>query len=168
MRGRFIIVLLCAAALALAAAPAALAAAIDVTDITPDVGGTGTSVECIVYGSFNHPINQLNFEPEFTLSDGVTTIHGVTTWFDNYGGTRAGVVFAIPHSATLGLYDLRAEQTEGLLLHSDVLLDAFLVEVLPAIDWIDPPSLVVRAPRPGPSSSTVITSSGVPALRRSS
>ena len=151
MRGRFIILLLCVAALALGAAPAAWAAAIDVTDITPDVGGTGTTVECIVYGAFNHPINQLNFEPEFTLSDGLTTIDGYTAWFDNAGGTRARVLFDIPDSATLGLYDLFAHQTVGLISNSDVLLDAFLVEEVPVIDWLDPASLSV-----GPTARTII------------
>jgi hypothetical protein len=151
MRGRFIIVLLCVAALALAAAPAALAAAIDVTDIAPDVGGAGTTVECIVYGAFNHPINQLNFEPEFTLSDGLTTIDGYTSWFDNAGGTRARVVFDIPDNATLGLYDLFAHQTVGMIPNSDVLLDAFLVQQVPVIDWLDPASLSI-----GPAAKTVI------------
>jgi len=141
MRGTSIIVLLCVAVLTLVIAPAAFAAAIDVTDISPDGGNTGETVHCTVYGVFN-PVAFQTGEPQFTLSRGLTTIYGVTTWFGGFPFQHADVRFAIPDSATLGWYDLEAEQQEGATHWSDILLNAFYVDEYPVIDWVDPEALV--------------------------
>jgi hypothetical protein len=144
MRGISIIVLLCVAVLTLAIVPAAFAAAIDVTDISPDSGNTGETVHCTVYGVFN-PVAFQTGQPQFTLDDGITTIHGVTTWFGGFPFQHADVSFAIPDSATLGWYDLEAEQQEGATHWSDILLNAFYVDEYPVIDWVEPEALMAGA-----------------------
>ncbi len=145
MRGRLIVLAVCAAVLLLFAAPAAFAAPIDVQSIAPDSAGTGETVECSISGHFNFPASVGNW-PQFTLSDGVTTIHGDTTWFAT--PNWAEVRFTIPAAATLGWYDLIAEQQLG----TDVLPNAFYVDEFPVILWVDPASLPAG---PAPRAITV-------------
>lgn len=143
MRGRLTILLACAAVLLLFAVPAAQALpALDVTDISPDIGARASSVECTVSGYFYHPIDHFNIAPAFTLTRGMYAIDGWTHGVSSTG-SHAYVRFDIPAGAPLGLYTLHAEQVTGMTPHTDFLADAFLVVQGPHITQLDPPRIVV-------------------------
>jgi hypothetical protein len=142
MKRRIVLLLVCAAALALVVAPAALATSFEITDISPDDGNRGGTISCIVYGSFYHPVSWSTHAPRFWLSDGFTDIAGSTTGVSVFG-SGAFVSFHIPAHATLGYYDLFAEQRAGGITYSDFLIDAFWVEQGPVIVGLSPSSATV-------------------------
>ena len=149
MRGRFVILLACAAVLLLFGAPAVQAVpGMYVSDITPTHGARGAVVECTVSGWFYHPLNSSIFAPSFSLTHGTYTIDGWTSGID-YTGTHAYVSFDIPMGAPTGLYTLEAWQTTlpGPVTEYDFLTNAFEVVTGPHIRALDPDRIVVGANR---------------------
>jgi hypothetical protein len=142
MKRRVLFVLVCVAALLVVAAPAAQASGdLYLYDISPNHGGSGELVNCVIQGNFYHPINHLNFAPEFSLRNGSTVIPG-TTHNVAADGSYAIASFYIPVDAPAGLYDLHASQTVGLLTYTYTRMYAFQVVLRPVITGLDPMSAV--------------------------
>ena len=149
MRGRFVILLACAAVLLLFGAPAVQALpGMYVSDITPTHGARGAVVDCTVSGHFYHPLSPSIFAPSFSLTRGGYTIDGWTTGIDAFGD-HAYVSFDIPLGAPTGLYTLEAWQTTepGPVTEYDFLTDAFEVTTGPHIRALDPDRIIVGANR---------------------
>ena len=142
MKRRIVLLLLCAAVLALAAAPAAFATSFGITGISPDVGNRGGTMACLVYGTFYYPVSYPTRAPVFTLVRGSTSIHGTTSWVGHHG-TEARVVFEIPFHAPLGYYDLHAVQEAEWVTYSDWLAGAYFVEQGPVVTGLSPSSAAV-------------------------
>jgi hypothetical protein len=152
MRKRMTLFLVILVGAMLLVAPAAMAA-INVTSMGVDHAYNGTSVSCIVYGSFLHPTGTHTLLPTFQLVNGATTIPLTTTSILEATGGKAYVTFAIPVGAALGAYTLNATQLfwiDGGLLgwigpFPDIasLASAFTVEKQPpVITSLNPPSVV--------------------------
>jgi hypothetical protein len=127
MGKRIACILLLLAAALLLVAPAAMAD-ISVTGISPNFGERGETVSCTVTGSFYHPLNMVNFAPQFSLVKGIKTIDGTTSGINPFG-TEAYVSFVIPLMSQTGAFTLYAQQTTGMVSHTDSLTNAF--QVLP-------------------------------------
>ena len=106
MGKRLAFAVVCAVALLLLAAPAALAG-ISLQEVAPGHVSSGQTVHTSITGSFHAPLGESVGSPVFTLVRGSTRITGTTTALTT---TIADVDFDLPQLAPTGWYRLEATQ----------------------------------------------------------
>ena len=145
MKRRALLVLTCVILLLVLVVPVARAVEpVDLDFIDPGGGTSGQLLRCTVGGSFFYPIVPPVYTPQFSLSNGPTTIFGDTVAV-YAGGTRATVDFFIPVDAPSARYYLYAEQQVVPMTYYASLPRAFAVQQGPVITGLEPPIVTAGA-----------------------